>query len=59
MTTFNDFTNLIFLYQERDFSYNCLQCIAKLLLISFWGNLGMRDDMPKTRYLNSYQEVVD
>ena len=36
-----------------------LRFIAKILLNSFWGHLGMRDNMPKTRYINSYREVVD
>ena len=36
-----------------------LRFIAKILLNSFWGYLGMRDNMPKTRYINSYREVVD
>ena len=36
-----------------------LRFIAKNLLNSFWGYLGMRDNMPKTRYINSYREVVD
>ena len=33
--------------------------IAKILLNSFWGYLGMRDNMPKTRYVNNYPEVVN
>ena len=36
-----------------------LRFIAKILLNSFWGYLGMRDNMPKTRYVNIYREVVD
>ena len=36
-----------------------LRFIAKILLNSFWGYLGMRDNMPKTRYVNNYREVVD
>ena len=36
-----------------------LRFIAKILLNSFWGYLGLRDNMPKTRYANNYREVVD
>ena len=36
-----------------------LRFIAKILLNSFLGYLGMRDNMPKTRYINNYREVVD
>ena len=36
-----------------------LRFIAKILLNSFWGYLGMRDNMPKTRYINNYKEVVE
>ena len=36
-----------------------LRFITKLLLNSFWGYLGLRDNMPKTRYINSYREIVD
>ena len=36
-----------------------LRFIAKSLLNSFWGYLGMRDNIPKTRYVNNYCEVVD
>ena len=36
-----------------------LRFIAKILLKSFWGYLGMRDNMPKTRYVNNYREVVE
>ena len=36
-----------------------LRFIAKLLFNSFWGYLGMRDNMPKTRYVNNYREVED
>ena len=36
-----------------------LRFIAKILLNSFWGYLGMRDNMPKTRYVNNYREVVE
>ena len=36
-----------------------LRFIAKILLNSFWGYLEMRDNMPKTRYVNNYREVVD
>ena len=36
-----------------------LRFIPKILLNSFWGYLGMRDNMPKTRYVNNYREVVD
>ena len=36
-----------------------LRFFAKILLNSLWGYLGMRDNMPKTRYVNNYREVVD
>lgn len=35
-----------------------LRFISKLLLNSFWGYLGMRDNLPKTKYVNSYAEIV-
>ena len=35
-----------------------LRFISKILLNSFWGNLGMRENLPKTRYVNTYSEVV-
>ena len=36
-----------------------LRFIAKILLNSFWGYLGMRENMPKTKYVNKYSEVVE
>ena len=36
-----------------------LRFIAKILLNSFWGYLGMRDNMPKTKYINSYRDVIE
>ena len=35
-----------------------LPFISKILLSSFWGYLGMRENLPKTRYVNNYPDVV-
>ena len=35
-----------------------LRFISKLLLNSFWGYLGMRDNLPQTKYVNSYAEIL-
>ena len=35
-----------------------LRFISKILFNSFWGYLGMRENLPKTRYVNTYSEVV-
>ena len=35
-----------------------LRFISKILLNSIWGYLGMRENLPKTRYVNTYSEVV-
>ena len=35
-----------------------LRFISKILLNSFWGYLGMRENLPKTRYVNNYPDVV-
>ena len=35
-----------------------LRFISKLMLNGFWGYLGMRDNLPKTKYINSYAEIV-
>ena len=35
-----------------------LRFISKLLLNSFWGYLGMRDNLPKTSYVNSYAGIL-
>ena len=36
-----------------------LRFISKILLNSFWGYLGMRDNMEKTQYINSYGDLVN
>ena len=35
-----------------------LRFISKILLNSFWCYLGMRENLPKTRYVNNYPDVV-
>ena len=36
-----------------------LRFISKLLLNSFWGYLGMRENLPKTSYVNSYADILN
>lgn len=36
-----------------------LRFISKLLLNSFWGYLGMKNNLSQTRYINSYAEIVN
>ena len=36
-----------------------LRFISKILLNSFWGYLGMRENLPKTRFINNYRDVVN
>ena len=35
-----------------------LRFISKKLLNSFWGYLGMRENLPKTRFVNTYADIV-
>ena len=35
-----------------------LRFISKLLLNSFWGYLGMKENLPKTKYVNKYSDIV-
>ena len=36
-----------------------IRFISKLLLNSFWGYLGMRDNLPKMEYVNTYQRLTE
>ncbi len=35
------------------------RALAKLCLNSFWGRLGMREDLPKTEYVTEYDRFID
>ena len=41
-------------------SYNeGLRFISKILLNTFWGYLGMRENLPVTRYIDNYTDVIE
>ena len=41
-------------------SYNKgLRFISKILLNTLWGYLGMRENLPVTRYIDNYTDVIE